>query len=345
VTLASIVRNAGRRGTTYTVRYRDSAGKSCQESFKSHDAAKARKAELDNAAAKGDVITTAQRKTLFSDLMLQRINRERGRTRETYMTMFRRIVAHYGEQATLADVANDRAKLEELCNTVLFDKSRNYRGQIRMIVTSSLDMAQAHGMITAHRCSGIELTEREVAEAECSSDDEGEVRVLSDMQCDEAAAKLGIIAVLQRRLGLRISEARGVRTDDFTDDFAVLRLRWQATRDGRSRVPLKARRAHQGRDIPVPEDVRKILRDMPEGPLCPGKSTTYVQDSLARSRYAKLGMKSHDLRHTFASRSLEKGMPIQTLSRILGHQSIAITLNTYVHETPEQAANALEFMA
>ena len=42
-------------------------------------------------------------------------------------------------------------------------------------------------------------------------------------------------------------------------------------------------------------------------------------------------MTFHALRHTFASRSLERKMDSKTLSAILGHYSVAFTLDTYTH--------------
>lgn len=39
----------------------------------------------------------------------------------------------------------------------------------------------------------------------------------------------------------------------------------------------------------------------------------------------------HALRHTFATRALEYGMDVKTLSEILGHKNANITLNRYVH--------------
>ena len=43
----------------------------------------------------------------------------------------------------------------------------------------------------------------------------------------------------------------------------------------------------------------------------------------------------HGLRHTFATRALESGMNIKTLSQILGHSSVAFTLDTYAHVTED----------
>jgi integrase len=39
----------------------------------------------------------------------------------------------------------------------------------------------------------------------------------------------------------------------------------------------------------------------------------------------------HSLRHTFATRAIECGMDIKTLSEILGHKNPTITLNRYAH--------------
>lgn len=43
----------------------------------------------------------------------------------------------------------------------------------------------------------------------------------------------------------------------------------------------------------------------------------------------------HALRHTFATRCIERGVDIKTLSEILGHSDVAITLRTYVHSSME----------
>lgn len=53
----------------------------------------------------------------------------------------------------------------------------------------------------------------------------------------------------------------------------------------------------------------------------------------------------HALRHTFATRCIESGMDIKSLSEILGHASVNITLNTYVHSSLEHKRNQLETMS
>ena len=43
----------------------------------------------------------------------------------------------------------------------------------------------------------------------------------------------------------------------------------------------------------------------------------------------------HTCRHTFATRCVELGFDIKSLSEILGHASVAITMNRYVHPSME----------
>ena len=51
-------------------------------------------------------------------------------------------------------------------------------------------------------------------------------------------------------------------------------------------------------------------------------------------------LRFHDLRHTFATTSLEHGMDIKTLSDIIGHVSTSTTLNIYAHVTDEMRRTA-----
>lgn len=43
----------------------------------------------------------------------------------------------------------------------------------------------------------------------------------------------------------------------------------------------------------------------------------------------------HALRHTFATRCVELGFDVKSLSEILGHASVNITMNRYMHSSME----------
>lgn len=50
----------------------------------------------------------------------------------------------------------------------------------------------------------------------------------------------------------------------------------------------------------------------------------------------------HALRHTFATRCVELGFDVKTLSKILGHSSVTITMNRYVHPTMQMKRDNME---
>lgn len=52
--------------------------------------------------------------------------------------------------------------------------------------------------------------------------------------------------------------------------------------------------------------------------------------------------KFHAIRHTFATRALELGVDIKTLSEILGHSNVSITLNVYAHSLMEHKRAAID---
>lgn len=52
----------------------------------------------------------------------------------------------------------------------------------------------------------------------------------------------------------------------------------------------------------------------------------------------------HALRHTFATRAMEQGMDAKTLSTLLGHYSVAFTLDTYTHVLDSQKHEEMKLM-
>ncbi len=78
----------------------------------------------------------------------------------------------------------------------------------------------------------------------------------------------------------------------------------------------------------------------------------YIDPSTYRDKYLKIlrsaGLKNytfHALRHTFATRALEAGVPIKVVSKILGHAGVQITMDTYMHVLPELQSEAMNKIA
>ena len=80
-----------------------------------------------------------------------------------------------------------------------------------------------------------------------------------------------------------------------------------------------------------------VKEDSPTDPVTIQKrlSTVLKRADCKRLRF-------HDLRHTFATASLEHSMDMKALSTIIGHVSSTTTLNTYTHVTDAMRQNAAD---
>lgn len=50
----------------------------------------------------------------------------------------------------------------------------------------------------------------------------------------------------------------------------------------------------------------------------------------------------HAIRHTFATKLFERGVPLKTISELLGHSDISVTANIYTHVMPKEKITAVE---
>ena len=69
-----------------------------------------------------------------------------------------------------------------------------------------------------------------------------------------------------------------------------------------------------------------------------GNSVNYVEPRTMQNQFKRIlkqcnieNVNFHVLRHTFATKCIEIGFDIKSLSEILGHANVNITLNRYVH--------------
>ena len=73
-------------------------------------------------------------------------------------------------------------------------------------------------------------------------------------------------------------------------------------------------------------------------PLDPASVRKHLTTILERAGCKHI--RFHDLRHLFATMSLEHGIDIKTLSTVIGHVSSSTTLNIYAHVTDEMRQTA-----
>ena len=81
---------------------------------------------------------------------------------------------------------------------------------------------------------------------------------------------------------------------------------------------------------------------VPKAYLLTGELHSYVEPRTLENRFKRCicscgieNVSFHTLRHTFATRCVELGFETKSLSEILGHSSVNITLNRYVHSSME----------
>jgi len=99
------------------------------------------------------------------------------------------------------------------------------------------------------------------------------------------------------------------------------------------------------RIIPLPENLTKIIDEYPvkkTGYFLTSNPQKFVEPRVMENHLKRILQKLaisevnfHALRHTFATRCVELGFDIKSLSEVLGHASVNITMNRYVHPSME----------
>lgn len=106
------------------------------------------------------------------------------------------------------------------------------------------------------------------------------------------------------------------------------------------------------RCIPIPKQLIPLLRQLYRGNenafLVENAHKHCLQTRSYQEMFSKILRRLniphkgfHSLRHTFATRALECGMDIKTLSEILGHANPSITLKRYAHSMLEHKINMM----
>jgi len=99
------------------------------------------------------------------------------------------------------------------------------------------------------------------------------------------------------------------------------------------------------REIPIPDCVIKLLdtyANSDDTYILSGSGKP-IEPRTMQYRFANIlknanlpSVHYHSLRHLFATNCIEVGFDVKTLSEILGHSSVEITLNRYVHSSIER---------
>lgn len=170
----------------------------------------------------------------------------------------------------------------------------------------------------------------------------------------------GLAIMVTMFTGIRIGEACGLKFSDLDFDEGVIHIQRTCvsiTKDVQkilhpneayvmSRQLQSPKSATSDRYIPMVPRLRKILQNyakiypddyfvatLKDTPTCTRTLRIWFQNMLKAAKVPYL--KYHCLRHTFATQMIEKGVDVKTVSSILGHAGVEITMDTYCHPSDE----------
>lgn len=188
-----------------------------------------------------------------------------------------------------------------------------------------------------------------------------EQRVLEHiLLTDMNEIKIGILLSLYA--GLRVGEVCGLKWENIDLENGIIHINSSVERiknvnehNGSSKTVLilsDTKSNTSNRSIPISNILQKILLKNKQNNnrfVIEGKAYPYADPRTLQYAFKKYlkecelpEINYHALRHTFATRCVEAGVDIKSLSEILGHSNVNITLNTYVHSSLEQKKLQIE---
>jgi len=226
-----------------------------------------------------------------------------------------------------------------------------------IIIASALAFASDNGYING---SAIKLKPPRWDDPEfftlCETE---QTRLEENLLTDMDNAKLGIFLCLYA--GLRLGEICSLKWEDIDKTSRVIHVRNTVQRiqtfdknsEQKTKLMVSAPKSKSSvRDIPIPSCLIEIINKF----FPHSRSGYVVGDSLKpldprtyqyrfKGYLKKAGVKDthfHALRHTFATNCIAAGVDAKSLCEILGHASVNITLNKYVHSSSVMKHNQME---
>ena len=166
------------------------------------------------------------------------------------------------------------------------------------------------------------------------------VRLLDACGNDEKQRHLRPILIFALNTGCRKEE--------------MLSLRWQNVDLRHGFINITKTKNGESRKLPLNEPLREMLSQQIRRIGC---EFVFYDPEMGRrfqderrsfgTALRKAGITDfhfHDLRHTYASQMVMAGVDLTTVSRLLGHKTLAMTLR-YSHLAPEHLSNAVDALA
>ena len=226
--------------------------------------------------------------------------------------------------------------------------SANTVNAVISVIQSSLKTAHLLGLTKAYTADKLKRPKLKEKPVECFTF--AEQKHIEQAVLNGKKDKLyGIILCLYS--GLRIGELIALQWSDIDFEKGILTVS-KSCHDGKVGLIIgEPKTSTSRRMIPLPKQLLPILRSVKKRSASPFVVSSNGKPVSVRSyqRSFELLLKKlniphkgfHSLRHTFATRAIECGMDVKTLSEILGHKNPTVTLNRYAHSLMEHKTDMM----
>ena len=226
--------------------------------------------------------------------------------------------------------------------------SANSVNAVISVIQSSLKTAHLLGLTKDYTADKLKRPKLKEKPVECFT--LAEQKQIEQAVLNSTKDKLyGIILCLYS--GLRIGELIALQWSDIDLAKGILTVSKSCHDSKNGLIIDEPKTATSRRMIPLPKQLLPILKgikkksDSPFVVSANGKLVSvrsYQRSFELLLRKLNIPHKGfHSLRHTFATRALECGMDVKTLSELLGHKNPTITLNRYTHSLMEHKADMM----
>lgn len=220
------------------------------------------------------------------------------------------------------------------------------------IIQNSLEAAVMLGKAKENTASRIKRPRPKQKSISCFSVAE-QKKIEHAAMNDRRDKMFGVVVCLYT--GLRIGELLALTWEDIDLQKGLLTVSKTChdgkTENGFGQIVDEPKTESSKRIIPVPKQLLPRLRELKRAEKSPyvvsinGKPVTvrsYQRSfALLLNKHGIAHRNFHSLRHTFATRALECGMDVKTLSEILGHKNATVTLNRYAHSLLEHKSDMM----
>ncbi len=270
-------------------------------------------------------------------------------TYSRYLCIVEKYINAHFENVRVSELTNVR--IQNFLTTILNDLKPKTARDILIVLKQVVDYADEQGLCNKYSIK-IRLPKDNANTAIALTPMEQQ-RLMIYLKTNLDLHKLGIMICLYT--GLRLGEICGLRWEDIDIANGVIKVRRTIQRirkeEGGTKLLIDTPKTQKSlRDIPIPEFLLSYLCEYRcnnlEAYVLTG-TMQFTQPRTYQNRF-KVYMRSselsenfhfHTLRHTFASRAIELGFDPKSLSEILGHANVNITLNRYVHSSMELKRN------